>query len=126
MITHINLGKFEANVALEVMTECTGIIKERLSLNLLVDKLVEKRIINDRERGEVLDEHCGLNADQRMDKLLGSLKTSIKDDGDDFHFFLTIIKEENTKKTDKLAQTLFETYKKKLSNSCNTHTPSSL
>ena len=116
MVTHINLGKFEANVALQVMTECTGIIKKKLSLDLLVDKLVEKRIINDMEKDKVLDEHSGLTADQRMDKLLGLLKTSMEDEGDDFCLFLTIIKEQNTGKTDRLAQTLFETYKKKLSN----------
>ena len=96
------------------MTECTGMIKERLDLNTLVDKLLEKRMINEREKNQVLDERCGLTADQRMDKLLSLVKASIREDGENFGLFLEIIKQENTRRADRLAQTLLDNYKRLL------------
>ena len=96
------------------MTECTGMIKEKLDLNTLVDKLLEKRMINEREKNQVLDERCGLTTDQRMDKLLSLVKASIREDGEDFGLFLEIIKQENTRRADRLAQTLLDNYKRLL------------
>ena len=96
------------------MTECTGMIKERFDINILVDKLLEKRMINKRERIQVLDERRGLTANQRMDKLLSLVKASIREDGEDFGLFLEIIKHENTRRTDRLAQILLENYKRLL------------
>ena len=96
------------------MTECTGMIKERLDLNTLVDKLLEKRMINEREKTKVLDERRGLTANQRMDELLSLVKASIREDGEDFGLFLEIIKQENTRRADRLAQTLLDNYKKLL------------
>ena len=93
------------------MTECTGMLK-KLRLNSLLDKLVENRMINDDEKDEVTDQSCGLNTDQRMDKLLGLVKASIKEDGEDFGLFIEIIKQENTRRADRLAQTLLDTYKR--------------
>ena len=96
------------------MTECTGMIKERLDLNTctLVDRLLEKRIINEKQKNQITDQHCGLTADQRMDKLLSLVKASISEDGEDFGLFLEIIKKENTRRTDRLAQTLLDNYKR--------------
>ena len=94
------------------MTECTGMIKEMLDLNTLVDKLLEKRIINERQKNQITDEHCGLTADQRMDKLLSLVKASIQVNGQVFHLFVEIIKQENTIITDSLAQTLLDNYKR--------------
>ena len=96
------------------MTECTGMIKERLDLNTLVDKLLEKRVINERQKNQITDQHCGLTADQRMDKLLSLVKASIEVDGLVFHLFVEIIKQENTIITDRLAQTLLDNYKRLL------------
>ena len=92
------------------MTECTGMIKERLDLNALVDKLLEKRIINERQKTQITDQHCGLTANQRMDKLLSLVKASIEVDGQIFQLFVEIIKQENTIITDRLAQTLLDNY----------------
>ena len=96
------------------MTECTGMIKERLDLNTctLVDRLLEKRIINEKQKNQITDQHCGLTADQRMDKLLSLVKASIREDGEDFGLFLEIIKQENTRRTDRLSQTLLDNYKR--------------
>ena len=96
------------------MTECTGMIKKRLDLNTLVDKLLEKRLINERQKNHITDQHCGLTADQRMDKLLSLVKASIEVDGEVFHLFVEIIKQENTIITDRLAQTLLDNYKRLL------------
>ena len=96
------------------MTECTGMIKEWLDLNTLVDKLLEKRIINERQKNQITDQHCGLTADQRMDKLLSLVKASIEVDGQVFQLFVEIIKQENTIITDRLAQTLLDNYKRSL------------
>ena len=93
------------------MTECTGMIKEILDLNTLVNKLLEKRIINERQKNQITDQHCGLTADQRMDKLLSLVKASIQVNGQVFHLFVEIIKQENTIITDSLAQTLLDNYK---------------
>ena len=93
------------------MTECTGMIK-KLRLNSLVDKLVQNRMINEDEKAEVIDQSCNLTTDQRMDKLLGFIKDSIQEDGEDFGLFIEIIKQENTRRADRLAQTLLDTYKR--------------
>ena len=93
------------------MTECTGMIKERVGLYPLVDKLVENRMISEAEKGQVTDQSCNLTTDQRMNKLLDFVKSSIKDDGEDFGLFIEIIKQENTRKADRLAQKLLDTYK---------------
>ncbi|XP_019861685.1 PREDICTED: uncharacterized protein LOC105315413 [Amphimedon queenslandica] len=107
-------GTFRSDIAHRVMTECTGMIKERLDLNTLVDKLLEKRMINERQKTKVLDERCGLTANQRMDELLSLVKASIREDGEDFGLFVEIIKQENTRRTDRLAQTLLDNYKRLL------------
>ena len=107
----ILIGTFRSDIACRVMTECTGMIK-KLRLNSLLDKLVENRMINDDEKDEVTDQSCNLTTDQRMDKLLGFVKASIKEDGEDFGLFIEIIKQENTRRADRLAQTLLDTYKR--------------
>ena len=96
------------------MTESTKMIKELLDLNTLVQKLLEKRIINERQKSQITDQHCGLTADQRMDKLLSLVKASIQVNGQVFHLFVEIIKQENTIITDSLAQTLLDDYKRLL------------
>ena len=96
------------------MTESTGTIKELLDLDTLVQKLLEKRIINERQKTQITDQHCGLTADQRMDKLLSLVKASIQVNGKVFHLLIEIIKQENTILTDSLAQTLLDDYKRLL------------
>ena len=85
-------------------------IKKTIGLNSLADKLVEKRIINEREKHEVADYYSGLTTDERMDKLLGFVKASIKEDGEDFGSFIEIIRQEDTIRADRLARKLLDTY----------------
>ena len=96
------------------MTECTGTIKERVGLYPLIDRLVEKRMISDTEKGQIIDTSTGLTANQRMDELLSLVKASVREDGEDFGLFLEIIKQENTRRADRLAQTLLNNYKRLL------------
>ena len=108
------IGTFRSDVASKVMTECTGMIKELVGLYPLIDKLVEIRMISEAEKDQVTDQSCGLTTDQRMDKLLHIVKITIKYNGEAFKSFIEIIKQENTIKTDGLAQTLLDTYYKYL------------
>ena len=94
------------------MIECTGMIKEGVDLYSLIDNLLEKRIINEKEKNQVTDQSCNLTTDQRKDKLLGFVKASIKQDGEVFRLFIEIIKQDDTRRADRLAQTLSDTYKR--------------
>ena len=114
MNTCILIGAFTSDVAYKVMTKCTGMIKKRVGLYPLIDKLLENRLISETEKIQVTDQSCSLTADQRMDMLLGFVKASIKEDGEDFELFIEIIKQENTKRADRLAQTLLDAYKNHL------------
>ena len=69
---------FRADIAHQVICSNFGLIKESIGLHSLADKLLENRFINDREKKEVTDEHCGQTADQRIDKLLDIIALSIK------------------------------------------------
>ena len=77
------------------------------NFHFLADKLLEKNIINRRERSQVTDEHCGLTADQRLHKLLNIIIRTIRVDGEVFGIFLDILREEGTIK---LADKLIEKY----------------
>ena len=93
------------------MTENIVLIKEiQIDLHFLADKLLEKNIINGRERSQVTDEHCGLTADQRLHKLLNIIIGTIRVDGEVFGIFLDILREEGTRRTIKLADKLIEKY----------------
>ena len=97
------------------MTECTGMIKNGVGLHPLIDKLVEKRIINEFEKGQVMNQ---MTDDLlKMDKLLGIVKDSIRMDGEVFSLVIEIIKQENTRRADIVVQTLRDTYKRLLDTS---------
>ena len=96
-----------------MMENITLIKSYRIDLQFLVDKLFEK-IINARQKSEVTDGLTGISADERMNKLLELLMTSISVDEEDFDIFLEILKEEGTKRCEKLAQKLMDAYNAKL------------
>ena len=94
--------------------ESISLIKDaKVDLQFLADKLLEKKIIDARERGAVTDEHSGCTADQRMDKLLDLLIAAIKLDGEDFGIFLDILKGQDNKRYTNLAKKLLNVYKEK-------------
>ena len=97
------------------MTENIALIKgAKVNLQFLADKLLEKKIIDESEKGAVTDEYSGRTADQRMDKLLELLTASIRLDGEDFGIFLNILKYQDNKRYTNLAEKLLNVYKGKL------------
>ena len=115
MIICILIGTFRPDVACRVMTENIALIKgAKVNLQFLADKLLEKKIIDASEKGEVTDEQSGRTADQRMDKLLELLTASIILDGEDFGIFLDILKDQDNKRYTNLAKRLMNVYKEKL------------
>lgn len=109
-LDYILIGPFKSDIACKAITACTEIIKNGLSLDSLVEKLVEERIINDKDKSDILDTYSGLTANQRMDKVLDLVKKSIKVNGDDFGLFIEIIRKEDTKRADSIAAKLLDTY----------------
>ena len=111
----ILIGTFRPEVAYKVMTENIALIKDaKVNLQFLADKLLEKKIIDASEKGEVIDENSGRKVDQRMDKLLEFLTASIRLDGEDFGVFLDILKDQNNKRYTNLAKRLMNVYKEKM------------
>ena len=109
-LDYILIGPFKSDMACKAITACTEMIKNGLSLDSLVDKLVEKRIMKNKEKRDILDKYSGLTADQRMDKVLDIIKESIEEDGNDFGLFIEIIRKEDTKRADSIAAKLLDTY----------------
>ena len=108
------IGTYRPDVAHEVMTENITLIKSTgIGLVFLADKLLEKKIINERQKKAVTDRFTGRTEDERMDDLLHTLMTSIKVEGKVFGIFLEILKEEDTLVSINLADKLLADYKAK-------------
>lgn len=93
------------------MTEFTGQIKEKIGLYPLIDNLVAERMISEAEKARVTDQSNGWDNNQRMDGLLRFVKASIENE-DDFYVFIDIIKQENTRRVDRLVDKLSKAYEK--------------
>ena len=95
------------------MTEFASRIKNCSAIehDILAEKLLQKRIINERQKKKVTDEKTGHSSGQRMDELLDIVKDSIKVDETTFHDFLEILLGENTRITDKLHSDMLNKYK---------------
>lgn len=105
---------YHGPTAYKVMTESTSMIKEaQIGLDYLADKMLEERIINDNEKRDIMDGMTGQTMEQRMDKLISTLKTTIKTDGNVFQWFIDILEEKNTLSATKLAETLIAKYSAK-------------
>ena len=110
----ILIGTYRPAVAHKVMAENISLIKSAgIDHVFLADKLLEKKIINERQRQTVTDRFTGRTEDERMDALLNTLMTSIKLEGKVFGMFLEILKEEDTITFTSLADKLLADYKAK-------------
>ena len=90
------------------MTECTSLVKDcGIDLHFLVDKLLEHKIVNSREKRRIVARESD---DERMDELLHIILSSIRMDGKVFGIFLDILREEDTLRTIKLADELIQKY----------------
>uniref|UniRef100_A0A1X7TTR8 Death domain-containing protein n=1 Tax=Amphimedon queenslandica TaxID=400682 RepID=A0A1X7TTR8_AMPQE len=102
-------GKFRSDIAHSVMTECTSSIKDcGIDINFLVDKLLEHKIVNSREKRKITARETD---DEKMDELLHIILSSIRMNGKVFGIFIDILREEDTLRTIALADTLMDKYK---------------
>ena len=108
------IGTYRPAVAHEVMKKKISLIKStEIDPVFLADKLLEKKIINERQKKAVTDRFTGRTEDERMDALLHTLMTSIKVEEKVFGIFLEILKEEDTISFVSLADKLLAEYKAK-------------
>ena len=98
------------------MTENISLIKSSgIDLIFLADKLLEKKIINERKKKAATDRLTGRTENERMDELLYTLMTSIEVEGKEvFDIFLEILKKEDTRLSLRLAKKLSDAYDAKL------------
>ena len=109
----ILIGTFRPAVAYKVMTECTSQLKRRIDLYSLAEKLLEKKIINAKQKSKAT-ELSGRTTDHRMDELLDIVKESIEVEGKVFGYILEILKDEDTILTRKLYDDMMNRYRKYL------------
>ena len=111
----IIIGTFKSDVAYRVMTECTADIKScRIDLVSLAEKLLQKKIINTKQKSKATDENTGYSYDQRMDELLEIIKASVKVEGKVFGYILEILKDEDTILTNKMYDDMMNKYRRYL------------
>ena len=108
------IGTYRPAVAHEVIKENITLIKSTgIDLVFLADKLLEKKIINERKKKAIIDQFTGRTEDERMDALLSILMAAVKVEGKAFGIFLEILKEEDTLVSISLADKLLADYKAK-------------
>ena len=93
----ISFLDFKSDIAHKVLTEnISTLVKTDIQLEYLANKMLEKRIINDDEKREVIDTRTGLSTDQRRDLLVDKLRATVKSDGSVFGWFIQVLKDYNT------------------------------
>ncbi|XP_019862553.1 PREDICTED: uncharacterized protein LOC109591218 [Amphimedon queenslandica] len=98
-----------SDIAHSIMTECTSLIKDcGIDINFLVDKLLEHKIVNSREKRKLTARETN---DDKMDELLHIILSSIRMNAKVFGIFIDILREEDTLRTIALADTLMDKYK---------------
>ena len=111
MLDFYIIGISPTEVAYKVMSECASSIKDcGIDLHSLAGKLLEKKIINERQRKTAIDEYSGRTYDQRMDQLLHIIKNSVKKEEKVFDYILEILKAENTILANKLHDDMINKY----------------
>ena len=89
------IGTYRQDVAHEVIKENISLIKSaEIDPVFLADKLLEKKIINERQRKAITDRFTGHTENERMDELLHALMKSITFEGKVFGIFFKILKED--------------------------------
>lgn len=90
------------------------IIRDQIVLDYLLTKMLEKGIINDREKRQINDKRCGEPEDRRIDDLLHILNQTVQMDGDIFTWFIEVLRDYKTKRMTILADKLQREYEEKL------------
>uniref|UniRef100_A0A1X7T927 CARD domain-containing protein n=1 Tax=Amphimedon queenslandica TaxID=400682 RepID=A0A1X7T927_AMPQE len=98
-------------VAYRVVSECISAFKHcGLGLHFLAEKLLEKKIINNRQKKKATDECSRCTTDERMDQLLDIIKDSVQQEGKVFEYILEILKDEDTILANKLYDDMINKY----------------
>ncbi|XP_019864040.1 PREDICTED: uncharacterized protein LOC109593378 [Amphimedon queenslandica] len=98
-------------VAYRVMSECISGFKHcGIGLHFLAEKLLEKKIINNRQKKTATDERSRCTTDERMDQLLDIIKDSVQQEGKVFEYILEILKDEDTILANKLYDYMISKY----------------
>lgn len=96
----------------KVLTENTLLIKDsQISLEYLADKMLERRVINDVQKGDIMDRMTGQFTRERIGKLLDILKVAVNADVSLFDWFVQVLREYKTVLTVKLAEKLEDRHK---------------
>lgn len=79
------------------MKENTFLIKESgIKLDDLATKMLEKGIINESDRKDIVDIRRGLPDSQRIDELLSTLRETVGKNGSIFGWFIQALRDNNT------------------------------
>lgn len=99
------------DIADATISECAETIRDVLhdiiDVTTLLNKLMERRLISDYRRREILDER---STNQRIDNFISLVRALIRNHDDAFRLLVEMIQEEDTIISDRLAQTLIDTY----------------
>ena len=86
----------------------------KIDLMYLADKMVEKGVMKDHQKRNILDRMIGLTEVQRMNKLLNILKDAVQLNGSIFTWFIQILVEYDTLISTSIAKKLQEKYKEEV------------
>ena len=87
----------------------------KIDLMYLADKMVERGVMKDHQKRNILDSMIGLTEVQRMNKLLNILKDAVQLDGSIFTWFIQILVKYDTVISKSIAKKLQEKYKEEVS-----------
>ena len=82
----------------------------------IADKLLQRKVINKREKNAITDRNTGLSAYQRMEKLLECVKESVKLNVSVFSSFVQTLREKGTLASEKFAEELRKNYEQQCCN----------
>lgn len=88
----------------------------------IADKLLQKKVISEKEKNIIIDRNTGLNAYQRMEELLKHVKIAVELKVSVFSLFVQILQEKGTVAAEQFAKKLNERYEQQC---CNTDLESS-
>ena len=110
---------FDVDIACKVLVDNTQKIMEYFAEDYceIADKLLQRKVINEREKNVITDRKTGLNTYERMEELLKRVKKSVKLNVSVFSSFVQILQEKGTSAAEKFAEELVKEYKQQC---CNT------
>ena len=109
---------FILDIAYQVLVDSTEEIKEYFSddFSEIASKLLQMKLITEREKSAITDRNTGQNKYQRMEELMEHVKVAVKINKEPaFLLFLKILNEKGTQPAMDFVQKLMQRYRDKLS-----------